>query len=57
MTIIIALYVEKDGATQWWTPYLTVSYDDEVTAEQVKAVDDHLAPEFTRGDWKTVESE
>lgn len=36
---------------------LPVSYDDEVTAEHVKAIDEKLAPEFAAGDWKTIEKE
>ena len=36
---------------------LPISYDDEVTPEQVKAIDEKLKPEFTGGDWKTVEKE
>lgn len=36
---------------------LPVNYDDEVTAEQLKAIDEKLAPEFAGGDWKTVEKE
>lgn len=34
-----------------------VDYDDEVTAEQVAAIDKLVAPEFAHGDWITVESE
>lgn len=34
-----------------------VSYDDVVTAEQVRAIDEKLKPEFAGGDWKTVEKE
>lgn len=33
------------------------NYNDEVTAEQVAAIGEMVAPEFVHGDWKTVETE
>lgn len=36
---------------------LPVSYDDEVTPEQIEKINKALAPEFAKGDWQTVESE
>ena len=36
---------------------IPVRYDDEVTAAQVRAIDEKLKPEFADGDWKTVEKE
>ena len=36
---------------------LPVSYDDEVTPEQVAKIDKMLKPEFEKGEWQTVESE
>lgn len=34
-----------------------VDYSDEVTPEQVAAIDKLVAPEFATGDWTTVEKE
>jgi hypothetical protein len=36
---------------------LVVSYDDEVTEDQVQKVDDLVREEFEYGDWVTVEHE
>lgn len=36
---------------------MPVSYDDEVTQEQVEAIDRLLAEEFADGVWETVEKE
>ncbi len=36
---------------------LVVSYDDEVTEEQVRKIDDLVREEFECGEWVTVEQE
>lgn len=36
---------------------LVVSYDDEVTEEQVRKIDDLVRKEFEQGEWVTVEAE
>ncbi len=36
---------------------MPVSYDDEVTAEQVAAIDESLRDEFERGVWEVLETE
>ena len=39
------------------TTPITVNYDDEVAAEQVKTIDEKLKPEFADFTWETVEKE
>jgi hypothetical protein len=36
---------------------LVVAYDDEVTEEQVRRIDDLVREEFESGEWVTVENE
>lgn len=40
-----------------WEKGFPVSYDDEVTPEQVAAIDKLVTPEFEGRDWGTVEGE
>ena len=49
MTPLRKKHAEHDG--------LAVSYNDVVTEEQVRKIDDLVHEEFEQGDWVTVEQE